>query len=274
MTNSLPDDLSPLIAGWPAEHTLAVADDQAILGAAGDLDAVRRIASITKLFTSYAALIAWEEGTLTLDDAAGPDGSTVRHLMAHASGLGFSEGPQAAAGTRRIYSNTGIEALAEHLATQAGMPFADYLQFGVLEPLGLGHVTLTGSPAHGLFMSVRDLITFGHELLSPTLVHVDTLAVATAPVFGELAGVLPGFGSQDPNPWGLGFEIRGNKSPHWTGPNQSPRTFGHFGGAGSFLWVDPDRRLIGASTGTKMFDEWAADVWPPANAALIERYGS
>lgn len=273
MTMSPPEDLSQLITDWPGTHTLAIADEQRLLGTAGDLDAVRRIASITKLFTCYAVLVAWEEGTVSLDAAAGPDGSTVRHLMSHASGLGFDEGPQASVGTRRIYSNTGIETLADHLAAQAAMPFADYLCLGVLEPLGLGHVSMQGSPAHGLRMSVRDLITFARELLSPTLVHPDTMTAATTPVFPELRGVLPGFGVHDPNPWGLGFEIRGDKSPHWTAPSHSPRTFGHFGGAGSFLWIDPDRRLIGASTGSEMFGEWAAVVWPPANEVLLERYG-
>ena len=59
--------------------------------------------------------------------------------------------------------------------------------------------------------------------------------------FPGLVGVLPGFGRMDPNDWGLGFELRDAKSPHWTGARNSPRTFGHFGGSGTFLWVDPER---------------------------------
>lgn len=267
------DDLSDLIAGWPGEHTLAIADQGRILGLGGAQNRVQRIASITKLFTSYAALIAIEEGTIALEDTAGPQGSTVRHLLAHASGLPF-EGPNPVAGVgeRRIYSNTGIEALADHISARAGMAFGEYLGLGVLEPLGLGHVDANVSPAHGLYMSVPDLILFGRELLSPTLIHENTLAMATTPVFPALRGVLPGFGAVGVNPWGLGFEIRGAKDPHWTAPEHSPRTFGHFGGAGSFLWIDPTRQLIGATIGTVEFGDWAVTAWPVANSALLAKY--
>lgn len=267
------DDLRELVAGWPGDHTLAIADSERVLGVGGELDRVQRIASITKLFTAYAALIAYEEGTVSLDDPAGPQGSTVRHLLAHASGLPF-EGPNPVAGVgeRRIYSNTGIDVLADHIAASAGMPFGDYLGLGVLAPLGLGHIDPQVSPAHGLRMSVPDLIRFGRELLAPTLIHPDTLAMATTPVFADLRGVLPGFGAIGENPWGLGFEIRGAKDPHWTASEHSPRTFGHFGGAGSFLWIDPQRRLIGATIGTVDFGDWAVNAWPAANSELLRRY--
>lgn len=269
-----PDDLSPLLDGWPGEHTLAVTDGTQVLATAGDRTAIRRIASITKLFTAYACLIAWEEGTLDLDAAAGPAGSTVRHLLAHASGLPFEgDEPVGAVGSRRIYSNTGIDVLAQHLGARAGMPFADYLRFGVLEPVGLGHVEANVSPAHGLRLSVDDLVVFANELLNPTLVHPDTLAMATTPVFADLPGVLPGFGRHERNLWGLGFEIKGDKSPHWTAAGNSPSTFGHFGGAGSFLWIDPKRRLAAVCTGSVEFGAWAAAAWPVANQALIEKYG-
>ena len=59
--------------------------------------------------------------------------------------------------------------------------------------------------------------------------------------FPGLVGVLPDVGRMDPNDWGLGVELRDAKTPHWTGARNSPRTFGHFGGSGTFLWVDPER---------------------------------
>ena len=111
------------------------------------------------------------------------------------------------------------------------------------------------------------------ELLEPTLVDPATLATATAPVFPELAGVLPGFGPQDPNPWGLGFEIRGHKNPHWTSRASSARTFGHFGRAGTFCWVDPV-----AGTGCVVltdagFGPWAVEAWPAFNDAVVAELG-
>jgi len=85
-----------------------------------------------------AALVAAEEGILDLDEPAGPPGATVRHLLAHASGLPFEgEQPIARPGERRIYSNTGFERLAAHVETAAEMPFADYLRTRLFEPLGM-----------------------------------------------------------------------------------------------------------------------------------------
>ena len=69
-------------------------------------------------------------------------------------------------------------------------------------------------------------------LLAPTVIAAPTLAEATTVAFPHLAGVLPGYGHQDHNDWGLGFELRDDKSPHWTGATNSPDTFGHFGRAG------------------------------------------
>lgn len=267
-------DLSVLTATWPGKSVLAIADDSKLLGRAGDIDWVTRIASISKLFTTVAALIAVEEGSISLDDPAGPPGSTVRHLMAHASGLGFEDdGHTFKPGQRRIYSNVGIEQLAAHIEHASGIAFGDYLTEAVIEPLGLDGFDAMGSPAHGMRGSVHHLLLFGRELLSPTLLAPETLAMATSPVFPELRGVLPGFGGQDENLWGLGFEIRGNKHPHWTGIRHDPSTYGHFGGSGSFLWVDPTRRLIGASVSSEVFGEWAVEAWPTANTVLVERYG-
>ena len=270
-----PADLSVLTSTWPGSSVLAIADETSAIGSTGDLDWVTRIASISKLFTSYACLVALEEGTISLDDPAGPHGSTVRHLMAHASGLGFETDASStfSPGTRRIYSNVGMEQLAAHLEAAAGMSFTDYLVEAVIEPLGLIGFEASGSPAHGMRASVNHLLVFGRELLRPTLIAPETLAQATSPVFPELRGALPGFGSADPNLWGLGFEIRGNKKPHWTGILHDPTTFGHFGGSGSFLWVDPSRRLIGASVSTEVFGPWAVDGWATVNTVLIERYG-
>ena len=153
------------------------------------------------------------------------------------------------------------------------MPFGDYLRQAVLEPLGMARTELRGSPAHGVWSSVADLLRFSRELLRPTLVVPGTLADATRPHFPELAGVLPDIGRFDPNPWGLTFEIRDDKRPHWTGRKNSPRTFGHFGGSGSFLWVDPDAALAAVALSDREFGPWALEAWPAFSDAVLERYG-
>ena len=108
----------------------------------------------------------------------------------------------------------------------------------------------------------------GRELLAPTLVP-RLMPEATRPIFPGLAGVLPGFGRQDPNDWGLGFELRDGKRPHWTGAHNSPGTFGHFGQSGSFLWVDPALGLACAGLAGQSFGEWAVQAWPALSDAVI-----
>jgi CubicO group peptidase (beta-lactamase class C family) len=258
------------IDGWPAATAAAgVLRAGDVVDVRGPRDAVLRWASVTKLATALAALVAAEEGVIDLDEPAGPEGSTVRHLLAHASGLPFEPGaPAGKPGQRRVYSNVGFETLAEHVAERAEMPFADYLAAGVLRPLHMG-AELRGSPASELHGTLGDLLLLAYELQRPTLVAPETLAEATAVQFPGLSGVLPDFGRMTPNDWGLGFELRDGKSPHWTGADNSPSTFGHFGGSGTFLWVDPDTDLaLGVLTDLE-FGDWAKEAWPRLSDAVL-----
>ena len=61
--------------------------------------------------------------------------------------------------------------------------------------------------------------------------------------FPGLAGVLPDHGRFDPLDWGLGVQLN-TRPPSWMGTRTSPRTFGHFGGSGTFLWVDPEAQVV------------------------------
>ena len=257
---------------WPAPHVSAgVVRADGIVATHGDAERVFRWASVTKLATALAVLVAAEEGVVDLDEPAGPEGSTVRHLLAHASGLPFESGgtPIARPGARRIYSNGGFEALAEHVAAAAEMPFEEYLQAAVLEPLGMTRSELREGPAAGMWGPLDDELRLGRELLAPTVVAPETLAEATTVAFPGLDGVLPDYGRMTPNDWGLGFELRDAKPGHWMGDAVSPRTFGHFGGSGTFLWVDPD---LGAGLGVLTdldFGEWAKKMWPGLSDAVV-----
>jgi CubicO group peptidase (beta-lactamase class C family) len=263
-------DSLQIVDSWPAENvSVAALSAEGELGRRGDSQRVYRWASVTKLFVALAALVAAEEGTIDLDEPAGPPGSTMRHLLAHASGLPFEAGaPIAKPGTRRIYSNSGIEAAAERIAANAEMPFAEYLQKAVLSPLGMTAV-LRGSPAAGMRGTLEDLVLLTRELLAPTLVAPETFAEATSVQFSGLAGVIPDLGRFDPNDWGLGFELKGGKKPHFSGTLTSPRTFGHWGGSGTFVWVDPERELaLGVLTDLD-FGDWAKDAWPRLSDAVV-----
>jgi hypothetical protein len=109
------------IDGWPARNAVAgVAAAGEVLAARGPAERTFRWASVTKLLTATAVLVASEEGTVDLDEAAGPPGATLRHLLAHASGLPLDgDAPVAEPGARRIYSNTGFEIVADLVAARA-----------------------------------------------------------------------------------------------------------------------------------------------------------
>ncbi|MGH3450656.1 MAG: serine hydrolase domain-containing protein [Haloechinothrix sp.] len=261
-----------LIEQWPVDTsaTAVVAAGGTVLGSHGDPRRVFPLASVTKLLTAYTTLIAVEEGVFELDSPAGPEGATVRDLLAHTAGVAFSRHKVVAAPrTRRLYSSAGFEQLADALTVHAGIPFADYQHEALLAPLAMTATRLDGSPGAGAVSCVDDLIRFAAELQRPSLLHADTLAEATMVAFPGLNGVLPGFGHQKPNDWGLGFEIRDHKSPHWTGSASSPRTFGHFGQSGTFLWVDPDAGIACVALTDRDFGPWAAQAWPEFTDSVL-----
>jgi CubicO group peptidase (beta-lactamase class C family) len=263
------------IDSWGADHAAAgIVRAGEVIAAHGPDDHVFRWASVAKLLTASAVLVAAEEGIVELEEPAGPEGSTVRHLLAHASGLPF-EGlePIARPGRRRIYSNAGFEELGRIVRARAEMPFGDYLGAAILEPLGMSGTELRGSPASEIFGPLQDLLRWGRELLAPSFVAPETFEEATSVVLPGLSGVLPGFGRQEPMDWGLGFELKDAKSPHWTGSRNSPRTFGHFGGAGTFLWADPEAGLALGCLTDREFGRWSREAWPAFSDAVLEEAG-
>jgi CubicO group peptidase (beta-lactamase class C family) len=240
----------------------------------GPVDHPFRLASISKMLVGWAALIAVEEGTIALEHPVGQEGCTLRHLLAHAGGYSF-DGPTPIAkpGLRRIYSNTGTELAADAIGEAAGMPFEHYLRDAVFEPFGMHATALKGSPAYGVWSTVQDLLAFVHELRAPRLVSAASALAFRTPQFPDLSGLVPSVGRFDPCPWGLGAEIKGAKEPHWTGTRNSPATFGHFGGAGTLLSVDPGAHIALVALTDRPFDEWASDaltLWREfADAALV-----
>jgi CubicO group peptidase (beta-lactamase class C family) len=262
------------VRDWPARTAaVAVVDRNGVLERTGP-DETLPWASVTKLLTALAVLVAVDRGDVALDEPAGPPGSTVRHLLAHASGLAPEEDAVLAQpGRRRIYSNRGFEVLADAVAASTGAPFGRLLQEAVLDPLGMSGTTVAGSPAHAGRGPLTDLVKLAEELLVPTLAPA-LRPEATRTAFPGLAGVLPGFGRQDPNDWGLGFELRDGKHPHWTGERNSPATFGHFGRSGTFLWVDPEAELACACLTDEEFGDWAAEEWPRLSDAVLAGTGA
>src|SRR3954447_13553292 len=156
------------VEGWPAETVaVAVVRGGEDVAAQGPREQVFRWASVTKPITALATLVAAEEGILDLDDEAAPPGSTVRHLLAHASGLPFDGGtPIAPPGKRRIYSNGGFAVLAEAGRTAAQTPFAGQRRAAAPGPWEL-RAELRGSAGSELHGSLDDAVRLAAELQRP-----------------------------------------------------------------------------------------------------------
>jgi CubicO group peptidase (beta-lactamase class C family) len=261
-------------SSWPVPHVAAsVLRSGSVVATAGDQQHRFRLASISKPITAWAALIAVEEGIVDLDTPMGQPDCTLRHLLAHAGGYPFEGSePIARPGWTRIYSNVGVELLADEIAARAQMPFADYLSAAVLEPLGLSQTALIGSPAHGIHSCASDVSAFVDEVVNPTLLHRTTVDDAIRPQYPMLSGIVPGVGRFDRCPWGLGFEIRGEKVPHWTGERNSASTFGHFGGAGTMFWIDPGADLAVIALTDREFGPWALEAWPEFSDAMLDEF--
>ncbi|SEE32112.1 serine hydrolase domain-containing protein [Ruania alba] len=261
----------PTLDSFDFPVTLAVSTSTEVASLDGDTEAVHDWKSVTKPLTALATLIAVDRGYVGFDSPAGPEGSTVRHLLAHASGLPFENGgPEQRPGQRRVYSNVGFETLAGHVSDAVDTDFSVWVHDVILEPLEMSTVEFHGSAAHAASGNVLDMLALGLELLTPTLIDPELGRIARTVHFPGLSGVLPGFGNQSHNDWGLGYEIRGDKSPHWTAPEANPATFGHFGQSGSFLWVDPDAQLVAAFLSEKPFQaDLHGQLWPRLNSEIL-----
>ena len=265
-----------LLDTWPADSIAAAAiGPDGTVHRYGDTTAVFALASVTKLFTAAGVLLAVEEGSVELGEEVpaliegeNARGATVADVLAHAGGFGPGGKILDDPGRRRIYSNGGYEVLGAQVEASTEMPFVDYVVEGLFAPLGMHSTTIVGSPAFAGHSTVNDLVAFVEGL--PTLLAAPTMQEMTRPYLPELIGVLPGYGRQTPNLWGLGPELRGTKHPHWTGAKNSPPTWGHFGQAGTFLWVDPVLDITLITLTNEPFGDWAIPLWPVFSDAVIE----
>jgi beta-lactamase class C len=187
-----------------------------------------------------------------------------------------------APGTELIYSNTGYGVLSRVAEAASGRDFWELAWENVFEPLEL-HDTIArpgpeldrrigrvldvygqGRPTEaynsqywrdlaipwgGLYGSPDDAVRFAATFLR----HGDGFILpelANEMITDQVRG-LPGEvqAARVKWPvayWGLGWEIKGSKTRHWTGNLTSPQTFCHYGAAGTLLWADPTLDLAAA----------------------------
>ena len=197
------------IESWPVSFAAAgVVTADGGVETRGDTRRAVRLASVSKPVAALAVLVAAEEGVVDLDEAAGPPGSTVRHLLAHASGLPFEGSePIASPGRRRIYSNEAFRVLA-----RAPRDARRDAVRGLRARRGLRAARDRPRPGrrsrlrHARRRS-RTCWRSPRELLAPRLVAQETLDEMTAVHFPGLSGVLPDYGRFDPLDWGLGVQL-------------------------------------------------------------------
>jgi CubicO group peptidase (beta-lactamase class C family) len=255
------------IERWPGRHAAVVVATSpagtAVAASWGELDEPFAYASVTKLATTLAVLVEVDQGRCDLGEPVGPPDATLAHLLSHASGLGLEgEGPVAAPGARRIYSNVGVDLAAAHAARRARVTPADLVAANVFEPLGMSRTFLERRASDGAVGPVSELAALTGELLAPTLLGPELAERQRTVQFPGLIGVLPGFGRQAPCDWGLGPEVKGTKQPHWTGSSWPTTTVGHFGRAGGFVAVDTAAGIAVATLGDESFGPWAIAAWP------------
>lgn len=286
------EGLVRLIQGWPASNSacfvLNLKSGYSVV--TGDSSRIYNYASVSKLASSIAFLSAVTEGVFHLDQEL-ENGVVIAELLSHSSGLAtdidfdldiFQQPQVALPRTKRIYSNVGFEMLAKYFEKEAGISFPHYVAEVLFRSSDMGTSEMSGTfwptagatgAAAGIRGSLIDLIglaralCYGTAYLDPHL-----LSLAKEPYLPELPGVLPGFGEMKRNTWGLGFEVRGDKSPHWTSKLNSPRTFGHFGASGTFLWVDPDFNLALGVLTDRQFGPWAQRSWPELSEYVVKAF--
>ena len=202
------------IDAWDVPFAAAgVTRADATVATHGDAGRAVPLASVSKPVAALATLVAAEEGVVDLDEPAGPPGSTVRHLLAHTSGLPFEgAAPISRPGRRRIYSNEGFAVLGAHVARRAEMPFAAYVRGGRVRaarprPRSRGasrrrHARLRSRT------SSRSAASSSRRPSSPRETRAEMVAVQ----FPGLDGVLPDYGRFSPLDWGLGVELKGTKA--------------------------------------------------------------
>ena len=209
-----------------------------------------------------------EEGALDLDEPqARPAQASATCLPTHPIAV-RGRAPIAPPGRRRIYSNRGFQVLGEHLAARAEMAFADYVRAAVCEPLELS-LDPSGHPGAGMRASLDDVLALGASSLHRRSSRPRLTPRWSASSSRGSTACFPTSAASPRSTGGSASSSRARRTPRWSGTLTSPQTFGHFGGSGTFLWVDPVAGVACAALATREFGEWAKVAWPALSDAVL-----
>ena len=205
-------------------------------------------------------------------------------------------------GTIVGYSNVGYWLLGGVIEAVSGSAFAELMRSDVFTAAGLTDTFIDppqseypriarrygrakimnatygrrlSSPSAGIFATATDLVKFasyflhggstnGRRLLSPASVEL-----MGSDQTNGLPGGIEGIQEWPVCPWGLGWEIKGQKRPHWTGELTGCSTICHVGQGGTLLWADPESGIAVAVLANRdVSTGWATD--PPRCARLSD----
>jgi CubicO group peptidase (beta-lactamase class C family) len=211
---------------------------------------------------------------------------------------------EAAPFTRVQYSNPGYGLLAIVVKRLTGQPFRQAVGTLVLEPLQIeGYLGVEpprpvaaiadvrgshrgtqlepfnsafwrslGLPWAGLLTTVDGVLRLvrAFQDFPAGFLRPETTAAATRNQAGTLGGGQVAPLIWPSCPWGLGPELRDEKTPHWAPPEASPESFGHAGASGCLAWADPSRELAWVIVGTRTADGgWLVRHGPAISAAIL-----
>ena len=227
---------------------------------------------------------------------------TLRNLLTHTSGLGeyAVTGPhwtlaemartltreplRFPPGSRWAYSTAGIDALGRVVEVASGMPFAEFMQKRLLDPLGMTHTSFWLTPEQQKRLATSYVISAQTGRLEATAIaymYHGEITDAARPALGgaglfstaedvakfyqmmlnqgtaggqrvlkpetiaEMTRKQTGELKARPGmPWGLGFCVIEDPKQMEANATLSPGTFGHGGAFGTQSWADPTRGLV------------------------------
>jgi beta-lactamase class C len=217
--------------------------------------------------------------------------------------------PVVPVGSKVEYSNIGYGLLGLIIEKVSGTSFADFMRTRLFGPIGMTDAHLAPDPAlYDRIVQVRgtpepgspferfnsaharrqthpagniigtpvDVAAFlqlflnggragGVQVAAPA-----TLRLMTTNQTQGLRGGIEGFMTWEDCAWGLGFDLRGTKLPHYAGELAAPQTFGHTGVAGTFAWADPTRELICVMLANQMlYNRWNTPHWSRFSTAVV-----
>lgn len=238
-----------------------------------------RLASVTKLlstlvFTDAIVHEFFDFSDIVDIDYFGDNNVTFADLLAHASGTRPEYNDPIAPRTKRIYTNEAFELAEQFFIKKLGSSFsganvAQIFSDGLKGHLG-DHIHLESSCAHGAIGDDEGIVALMNEIRNPSFIPQSIFSKLTQTYLPELEGILPGWGNYKHNTFGIGFEIKGDKTPHWTSELSSPQTYGHFGQSGAFIFHDPENNISGCCLSNSDFAPWAKVAFPVLSAEIYK----